>query len=73
MFEPFADVPAYPLVFPLFWGAAAFFALVMARHLRVFAAARNATPYDRIPTRRAGAPSATASPRRGCSRTRQRA
>ncbi len=51
MFEPFADVPAYPLVFPLFWGAAAFFALVTARHLRVFAAARNATPYDRIPTR----------------------
>ena len=21
MFEPFADVPAYPLVFPVFWGA----------------------------------------------------
>ena len=37
MFEPFADVPAYPLVFPIFWGAAAFFALAMARHLRVFA------------------------------------
>ena len=37
MFEPFADVPAYPLVFPIFWGAAAFFVLAMARHLRVFA------------------------------------
>ena len=40
MFEPFAEVPAYPLVFPIFWGAAAFFALAMARHLRVFAVAR---------------------------------
>ena len=40
MFPVFADVPAYPLVFPLFWGAAAFFVLAMARHLRVFAAAR---------------------------------
>ncbi len=47
MFPAFADVPAYPLVFPLFWGAAAFFALAMARHLRVFAAARNASPTDR--------------------------
>ncbi len=42
MFEPFRDVPAYPLVFVLFWGAVAIFALVMARHLRVFAAARPA-------------------------------
>ena len=31
MFEPFAEVPAYPLVFPVFWGAAAFFALAMAK------------------------------------------
>ena len=46
MFPAFADVPAYALVFPLFWGAAAFFALAMARHLRVFAAARNASPTD---------------------------
>jgi len=38
MFEPFADVPAYPLVFPVFWGAFALFLLVMARRLRVFAA-----------------------------------
>ena len=55
MFEPFANVPAYPLVFPVFWGAAAVFVLVTARHLRVFAAARNATPYDRIPVRLWGA------------------
>ncbi len=46
MFEPFADVPLYPLVLPLFWGAAAFFALAMARHLRVFAAAGPATRTD---------------------------
>ena len=40
MFPVFADVPAYPLVFVVFWGAAAIFVLVIARHLRVFAAAR---------------------------------
>jgi hypothetical protein len=44
LFAPFAEVPFYPLVFPLFWGAAALFALAMARHLRVFAAARAAGP-----------------------------
>jgi Fe-S oxidoreductase len=37
-FPVFDDVPGYPLVFPLFWGAAAIFVLEMARHLRVFAA-----------------------------------
>jgi len=42
MFPIFADVPAYPLVFVVFWGAAAIFALAMARHLRVFAATRPA-------------------------------
>ena len=51
MFEPFAEVPLYPLVFPVFWGAAVFFTLAMARHLRVFAAARNASPTDRPMTR----------------------
>jgi Fe-S oxidoreductase len=51
MFEAFAEVPLYPLVFPVFWGAVAFFGLAMARHLRVFAAARNATPYERIGSR----------------------
>jgi Fe-S oxidoreductase len=38
MFEPFAAVPGYPLVFPIFWGAFAIFLLVLARRLRVFAA-----------------------------------
>src|SRR5262245_20429091 len=37
-FPVFSEVPAYPLVFPLFWGAAVIFVLEMARHLRVFAA-----------------------------------
>ena len=53
MFETFADVPGYPLVFPLFYGAAAFFALAMARHLRVFAAVRaiGPNPLDDVPAR----------------------
>ncbi len=40
----FGHVPAYPLVFPLFWGAVALFGLVIARHLRIFAAVRTAGP-----------------------------
>ena len=51
MFAPFAEVPAYPLVFPIFWGSAAFFALAMARHLRVFAVARPSRPFANIPAR----------------------
>ncbi|MHB8892489.1 MAG: heterodisulfide reductase-related iron-sulfur binding cluster [Candidatus Limnocylindrales bacterium] len=54
MFEAFAAVPGYPLVFPLFWGAVAFFGLAMARHLRVFAVARTASPTDRPVTRLVG-------------------
>jgi len=54
MFEPFAAVPAYPLVFPIFWGAAVFFALAMARHLRVFAAARPSAPFTNLPARLVG-------------------
>jgi Fe-S oxidoreductase len=54
VFEPFADVPAYALVFPVFWGATAFFALVMARHLRIFAAARPALRTDRAGIRLVG-------------------
>ena len=54
MFEPFAAVPGYPLVFPLFWGAVAFFGLAMARHLRVFAVARTASPTDRPVARLVG-------------------
>jgi Fe-S oxidoreductase len=53
MLETFAHVPFYPLVFPLFWGAAVIFGLEMARHLRVFAAARatGPSPLDRLPRR----------------------
>ncbi len=47
MFPLFADVPAYPAVFVVFWGAAAVFALAMARHLRVFAAVRPAVEQPR--------------------------
>ncbi len=54
MFEVFAEVPAYPLVFPVFWGAAIFFALVMARHLRVFAVARPSRPFANVPARIVG-------------------
>ena len=38
MFEAFSEVPAYPLVFPVFWGAFAVFLLVVARHVRVMGA-----------------------------------
>jgi len=44
MFDAFADVPAYPLVFPVFWGAFGIFLLVVARHLRVFSAVRADAP-----------------------------
>ena len=54
MFEPFVHVPAYPLVFPLFYGAVAFFALVMARHLRIFAAVRPSHPFADVPLRVGG-------------------
>jgi Fe-S oxidoreductase len=45
MFEPFAEVPAYPLVFPIFWGAFAVFALLMVRRWRVFEAVHEVGPY----------------------------
>ena len=45
-FEPFANVPWYPLVFPVFYGALAIFGLEMARHLRVFEVARPAHPVE---------------------------
>jgi hypothetical protein len=54
MFEPFIEVPAYPLVFPVFWGAAIFFTLAMARHLRVFAVARPSRPFGNVPARLVG-------------------
>ncbi len=56
MFPAFDEVPAYPLVFPLFWGAVVVFGLVMARHLRIFAAARAEGPslFSEVPRRTAG-------------------
>ncbi len=56
LFEPFAVVPYYPLVFPLFWGAVVLFGLAMARHLRVFAAVRaeGPDPFAEIPRRFVG-------------------
>jgi len=55
IFPVFADVPGYPLVFPLSWGAAAIFVLAIARHLRVFAAAKPSVeqpaPFGRIGAR----------------------
>jgi Fe-S oxidoreductase len=56
LFGPFVDVPLYPLVFPLFWGAVVFFCLAMARHLRVFAAVRaeGPNPFTEVPRRFVG-------------------
>src|SRR6476661_1441395 len=58
MFPIFEHVPAYPLVFVVFWGAAAIFVLAMARHLRVFAATHPVQPQPRplgdIPRRLGG-------------------
>ena len=54
MFPVFGDVPAYPLVFPVFYGALAIFLLVMARHLRIFAVARPSNPIPNLPARFAG-------------------
>jgi Fe-S oxidoreductase len=47
----FGHVPAYPAVFLLFYGAVAVFLLVMARHLRIFAAARPSNPFAGVPVR----------------------
>ena len=54
LFEPFAAVPFYPLVFVLFYGAVAYFALAMARHLRVFATGKPAVLTERPLDRFAG-------------------
>ena len=45
MTEEISRVPLWPLVFPLFWGAAALFALAMTRHIRVMAAAHPSGSY----------------------------
>jgi Fe-S oxidoreductase len=44
MFESFEHVPAYPLVFPIFWGAFALFGLFIVRRLKVFTAAHESAP-----------------------------
>ena len=54
MFPAFEHVPAYPLVFPLFYGAVVAFCLVMARHLRIFAVARPSNPFGSVPRRVGG-------------------
>jgi Fe-S oxidoreductase len=54
MFPAYADVPGYALVFPVLYGAMAYFALAMARHLRIFAAARSSNPFASVPRRAAG-------------------
>ena len=53
MLPSFEHVPYYPLVFAVFWGAALLFVLAMARHLRIFAAARASgpSPFDDISAR----------------------
>ena len=53
MLPSFEHVPYYPLVFAIFWGAVVLFALAMARHLRIFAAARASgpSPFDNVPAR----------------------
>jgi Fe-S oxidoreductase len=52
----YEHVPLYPLVFVAFWGAVVVFLLAMARHLRVFAAARatGPSPFEKIPARTIG-------------------
>jgi len=47
----YADVPGYPLVFLVVYGALAYFALAMARHVRVFAAAGPSSPFASVPRR----------------------
>jgi Fe-S oxidoreductase len=52
----FGHVPGYLLVFPLFWGSVLYFALVLARHLRIFAAVRatGPSPFAEVPRRIGG-------------------
>jgi Fe-S oxidoreductase len=52
-FPAFEHVPAYPLVFPLFWGAFALFLLEIRRHVRVWEVAHPDGPraLDRWPRR----------------------
>jgi Fe-S oxidoreductase len=56
MFPAFEHVPAFPLVFPIFWGAFLVFGLVVVRHVRVLQAARPGGPrgLDRVGARAFG-------------------
>ena len=54
MFPAYADVPGYVLVFPVLYGAMAYFGLAMARHLRVFAAAGPSDPVGSVRRRATG-------------------
>ena len=56
MTEELARIPLYPLAIVVFWGAFAIFLLVVARHLRVFAAAGAGGPRatDHIAARAGG-------------------
>ncbi len=56
MFPTFEHIPAYPLIFPIFWGAFFVFGLVVVRHVRVMQAARAGGPrgLDRVGRRAFG-------------------
>ena len=69
MFPTFAHVTAYPLVFPLFYGAAVIFGVVMARHLRIFAVARRLPAVRRTCRDASWASWSTRSPSARCSAT----
>jgi Fe-S oxidoreductase len=44
MFPAYAEVPFYPLVFPIFWGTFGLFLIIIARRLRVWTAVRAGGP-----------------------------
>ena len=54
MFDAVRRGPGLPARLLVFWGAAAFFLLAMARHLRVFAVARPSRPFANVPARVVG-------------------
>ncbi len=54
MFPAYADVPGYPLVFPLVYGSVVYFLLAMARHLRILAVARPSRPFASVALRIGG-------------------
>jgi Fe-S oxidoreductase/nitrate reductase gamma subunit len=48
MFGAFSEIPYYPLVLPIFWGAMAVFLLVTARHVRVWTKVATIPPRARV-------------------------